>query len=98
MSRTPPTLIVSHAQGDRVVEICEADAVYAVLYQGKPIKVRTHTPAVRYMGYKYTKTMFPEAGHAVRLANRLNLAHSTDQFTVGILTQARTLNQANSPE
>ena len=94
MSRTPPTLIVSHAQGDRVVEICEADAVYAVLYQGKPIKVRTHTPAVRYMGYKYTKTMFPEAGHAVRLANRLNLAHSTDEFTVGILTQTRPLNQA----
>lgn len=89
MSRTPPTLIVSHAQGDRVVEICEADAVYAVLYQGKPIKVRTHNPAVRYMGYKYTKTMFPEAGHAVRLANRLNLAHSTDEFTVGIMETRR---------
>ena len=91
MTRPSPTLIVSHAQGDRVVEICSADAVYAVLFQGKPIKVRTHHPAVRYIGYKYTKTMFPETGHAVRLARKLNQIHNTEDFTVAVMNSGRSV-------
>ena len=91
MSRPQPTLICQHEQGDLVVEVCEADAVYAVLYQGKPIKMRTYNLQVKYQGYKYGKTMFPEAGHAVRLANKLNLIHDTDEFTVAIMGINRTL-------
>lgn len=72
-------------------QVCEADAVYAVLYQGRPIKVRHHTPGVKYLGYKYGKSMFPSAGHAVRLARKLNEIHNTEDFTVAIMTVGRTL-------
>ena len=98
MSRTKPTLIASHTQGNLIVEVCEADAVYAVLYQGRPIKIRRHNPSVRYLGYKYGKTSFPEPGHAVRLALKLNEAHDTDEFTVVQMPQNRTINLTKTSE
>lgn len=91
MSRPQPTIICTHADPDRIFEVCEADAVFAVLYNGKPIKVRTHNPEAQYQGYKYGKSFFPEAGHAVRLARKLNEIHTTDAFTVGIMTVSRVL-------
>lgn len=91
MARTKPTLICSHPAGDMIYEVCEADAVYAVLYQGRPIKVRTHNPAVRYQGYKYAKSMFPEPGHAIRLAQKLNQQYQTEDFTVAVMSGTRTI-------
>ncbi len=91
MSRPKPTLIASHMSGDVCFEVCEADAVYAVLYQGRPIKVRTHNPDVRYQGYKYGKASFPEPGHAIRLARRLNQEHSTEDFSVAVMVAGRFL-------
>lgn len=92
MARTKPTLICSHRAGDMTFEVCEADAVYAVLYQGRPIKVRTHNPDLRYQGYKYGKSMFPEPGHAIRLAQRLNSIHGTEDFTVAVMQVGRNVN------
>jgi hypothetical protein len=91
MSRPQPTLIFSHAQGDRMIEVCEADAVYAVLFEGRPVKLRSINPAALYQGYKYGKSMFPEPGHAIALARRLNQAHNTDAFTVGVMQPLRIL-------
>jgi hypothetical protein len=91
MARPGPIIIASHQQGDTVVEICEADAVYAVVYQGQPIKVRTHKPDLRYQGYKYGKSMFPEPGHAIRLARHLNQVHNTEDFSVAVMTTGRIL-------
>ena len=89
MSRPPPTFICSHTQNDLVIEVCEADAVYAVLYNGQAIKLRKYNPQKNYQGHKYGKTSFPEPGHAVRLANLLNEAHSTDAFTVAVMKPQR---------
>jgi hypothetical protein len=72
-------------------EVCEADAVYAVLYQGRPIMMRTHNPNLRYQGYKYGRASFPGPGHAINLAQRLNAAHNTEDFTVSALTLGRTI-------
>ena len=89
MSRPQPTIIASHMTGTICYEVCEADAVYAVLYRGKPIKVRTYNQDNLYLGYKYGKSMFPEPGHAVRLARKLNQAHDTEEFTVAVMTTGR---------
>lgn len=89
MARPQPTHICSHTAGDIVVEVCEADAVYAVLYQGRPIKIRKHNPAIKYLGMKYSKTAFPEPGHALRLAAKLNEVHNTTDFTVGVMETKR---------
>jgi hypothetical protein len=80
---------MSHTVDAVVTEVCVADAVYAVLYLGKPIKIRTHNPAMQHLGYKYGKSMFPESGHAIRLASKLNEIYNTDEFTVGVMVQGR---------
>jgi hypothetical protein len=82
MSRTKPTVICGHREGEWRVEVCEADAVYAVLYQGRPIKLRKYNDAVKYLGFKYGKSMFPEPGHAIRLARKLNGIYNTRDFKV----------------
>lgn len=91
MSRTPATVVLSHQRGATIQEVCAADAVYAVLYQGRPCKVRTHDPAQLYQGYKYGRTQFPESGHAIALARRLNLAHQTQDFTVAVMEIKRNI-------
>jgi hypothetical protein len=73
--------------------VCAADAVYAVLYRGRPIAIRKHNPDINYMGYKYAKSMFPNSGHAFALANRLNEAHMTTDFTVAIMGTSKTITQ-----
>jgi hypothetical protein len=69
-------------EGDRVFEVGEADAVYAVLYQGQPIKDG--------------RASFQEPGHAVRLAKKLNAVHDTDAFTVGIMAVKRVLESSEN--
>jgi hypothetical protein len=93
MARPQPTVICSHQDGDIVTEVCAADAVYAVLYRGQPIGLRKHHPDIKYMGYKYAKTMFPNPGHAFGLADRLNYAHNTQDFTVAVMGISRTISQ-----
>jgi hypothetical protein len=93
MARPQPTVICSNDDDGIISEICEADAVYAVLYQGQPIKLRRHNSELMYLGYKYSKTMFPEPGHAFVLARKLNAIHNTDDFTVAVMTVGRTISQ-----
>jgi len=89
MSRPQPTHICSHSDNNLVIEVCAADAVYAVLYQGHPIKLRKHNPEKPYQGIKYSKTAFPEPGHAIRLARKLNDTYLTTEFTVAVMTVGR---------
>lgn len=96
MARPQPTVICSHEDGDIVTEVCAADAVYAVLYCGQPIGLRKHHPDIKYMGYKYAKTMFPNPGHAFGLAKKLNQAHMTTDFTVAVMTMSRTIQEENT--
>ena len=88
-----PKLICSHEDGETILEVCEADAVYAVLYRGQPIAIRRHNPNLKYLGYKYAKSMFPSSGHAFGLAKRLNEAHNTTDFTVAIMGISKTISQ-----
>jgi len=91
MSRPKPIQICSHSDNDLIVEVCEADAVYAVLYQGRPIKLRKHNPDKLFQGIKYSKTTFPEPGHAIRLARKFNETYLTTDFTVSVMTVGRTI-------
>ena len=93
MARPKPRIICSHQDGDIQVEVCSADAVYAVLYRGQPIALRKHNPDLKYLGFKYGKSMFPHPGHAFLLARKLNLAHDTTDFTVAIMTVGRTISE-----
>lgn len=63
-------------------EIMQAQSVWVVEYQNKPIvATRTtwgHAGAVA----KYLRTNFSNKAHAYRLADKLNKKFNTDEFTV----------------
>ena len=81
MARPGPQIIATLEAGERITDICWADAVYAVYYQGRAIKVRSRGQDM-INGFKYGRTSFPEPAHAIRLAQRLNRELNTDDFTV----------------
>ena len=93
MARPKPNIICSQQDDNILLEVCEADAVYAVLYRGQPIGLRKQNQELKYLGYKYAKTMFPNPGHAFVLARKLNAAYNTTDFTVAIMTVGRTISQ-----
>lgn len=85
MSRSKPTVLCSHKVKETTYEVCAADDLYAVLYCGQPIKLRMYREDTFYLGPKYGKTVFPEPGHAIRLAEKLNKAHNTTDFSVAVV-------------
>jgi hypothetical protein len=95
MSRPGPKVILSAVDDDmRALQVCEADAVYAVCYKGRPIKVRTYQNIeIQIPGPKYAKSSFPESGHAFNLAERLNQKFKSTDFSVVMMTTGRTIRE-----
>jgi hypothetical protein len=96
MSRPKPTVILQDLNYDtnKGYWVCEADAIYAVCYRGRPILVKFQNDiSNNYPGPKYVKTSFPSAGHAFNLADRLNERFNTEDFTVSIMAVGRTIRE-----
>lgn len=86
MARPKPTVLLRHKNKDyKIEEVLEAEAIYAVFYKNKPISVRLLNN-LNYPGPKYKKVSFPNVGHALRLANKLNENFNSSDFTVVKLT------------
>ena len=87
MARPKPTIILENVNKSyKAEQILEAEAIYAVFYQGKPINLRTLSHLVSYPGPKYKKCSFGNKGHAFNLAERLNKMFRTEEFEVVKLT------------
>lgn len=83
MARPKPNIIIEYADKNYNSEqVLEADAIYAVFYQGKPFNLRSLNTLVNYPGPKYKKVSFSNKGHAFGLADRLNKKFKTNHFTV----------------
>ena len=95
MSRPRPTILLEHIDDNmRAYQVCEADAIYAVCYKGRPIKIKTQANIeIEYPGPKYSKTSFPTPGHAFNLAERLNQRFDTTDFTVVMMTEGRKISE-----
>ena len=95
MSKPKPRILLeSISDNMRSLQVCEADAIYAVCYKGRPIKVKTQSNIeIDYPGPKYAKTSFPTSGHAFNLADKLNQKFDTSDFTVVMMTVGRTLTE-----
>ena len=83
MARPKPTIILDQVDKSYNSEqILEADAIYAVYYENKPINLRTMNTLVNYPGPKYKKVSFSNSGHAFNLSDRLNKKFNTNKFNV----------------
>jgi hypothetical protein len=88
MARPKPTIILEHTNPKtyRSEQILEADDIFAVYYEGRPINLRTLNSLVNYPGPKYKKCSFSNSGHAFNLSERLNKLFKTTKFSVYKLT------------
>lgn len=88
MSRPKPNILLNYTDPKtfRSEQILEAEGIYAVFFQGKPINLRSLNSLVNHPGPKYLKTSFPNPGHAHNLAERLNKLFKTNEFQVFCLT------------
>ena len=87
MSRPKPTVLLETVNKTtyKSDQVLEADGIYAVFYDSKPINLKTHNILVSYPGPKYKKVSFSNPGHAINLAKKLNSLFKTDKFTVVLL-------------
>ena len=95
MSRPKPTVLLEHCTDDtRLLQVCLADAVYAVCYQGRPIQVKIWADInSNYIGAKYAKTTFPNAAHAFNMADKFNAQFNTTDFSVVMMSTGRTITE-----
>lgn len=89
MARPKPQILLENVNTKtyKAEQVLNAEAIYAVFYQGKPVNLRTLNHLVSYPGPKYKKVSFSNSGHAVNLAERLNKLFKSTEFAVYRLTE-----------
>jgi len=95
VARPKPTIILEHTDNQtyRSEQVLQADAIYAVFYQDKPINLRSLNSLVNYPGPKYKKVSFSNSGHAFNLAERLNRMFKCKDFTVVKLSDGEVIDE-----
>jgi len=98
MARPQPQILLEEIDpAGRAIQVCAADNVYAVYYQGRPVTIRTHQNIeISYPGPKYSKSTYTNPGHAFNLAQRLNQRFATEDFKVMLLNSGRTIAELQS--
>lgn len=97
MSRPKPKILLefTNKKNYKVEQVLDADAIYAVFYQGQPINLKTSSMVSSYPGPKYKKVSFSNPGHAHNLAKKLNKLFSSSDFAVYKLTTGECVNEQN---
>ncbi len=84
MSRPKPKVLLEITDKKRFKseQVLDAEAIWAVFYQGKPINLKTSNLIIQETGPKYKKVSFSNQGHAFNLAEKLNKMFNTLDFQV----------------
>lgn len=95
MSRPKPTVLLEaiNKHSYKAEQVLEADAIYSVFFEGKPINLRSLSTIVSYPGPKYKKVSFSNPGHAFNLAERLNKIFGCQGFEVVKLTHGEVVTE-----
>ena len=88
MSRPKPKVLleVTSKKTYKTEQVLEADAIWAVFYQGQPVNLKTTSLVAQQLGPKYKKVSFSNSGHAINLAEKLNKLFNCTEFAVYKLT------------
>jgi len=92
MSRPKPNVLLEYVnkKNYKAEQVLEAEAIWAVFYQGKPFNLKSSNVLTSYPGPKYKKVSFSNPGHA----HKLNRMFNCEDFSVYKLTTGEEL----SPE
>jgi hypothetical protein len=84
MSRPKPTILleITNKKTYKTEQVLNADAIWAVFYQDKPINLKTSSIIAQKVGPKYKKISFSNPGHAFNLAEKLNKMFNSTDFAV----------------
>lgn len=84
MSRPKPKVLLEYTNKNnyKTEQVLEAEAVWAVFYQDRPINLKTTSIIGQQVGPKYKKVSFSNSGHAFNLAEKLNKMFNTTDFSV----------------
>jgi hypothetical protein len=84
MSRPKPKVLleITNKKTYKTEQVLDAEAIWAVFYDDKPINLKTSSLVVQQLGPKYKKVSFSNSGHAFNLAEKLNKMFGTDKFSV----------------
>jgi hypothetical protein len=95
MSRPKPVVLLNYTDPKtyKAEQVLEAEAIYAVFYEGKPINQRILHTLLDYPGPKYKKCSFSNQGHAFNSADKLNKLFKTNKFEVYKLTQGEKITE-----
>ena len=91
MSRPKPKVLLKYTDKNtfRCEEVLDANAIWAVFYQGKPFNLKSSSAVSPTPGPKYKKVSFSNPGHAHNLAKKLNKLFHTEEFKVVELTNGK---------
>ncbi len=94
MSRPKPKILLelTNKKTYKTEQILEADAIWAVFYQDKPINLKTTSIVAHQLNPKYKKVSFSNSGHAFNLAEKLNKLFNTQNFSVYKLNTGEKVN------
>jgi len=95
MARPKPKVLieVTSKKTYKTEQVLEAEAIWAVFYQGKPVNLKTTSLIAQQVGPKYKKISFSNSGHAINLAEKLNKMFNCTDFSVFKLTTGEELKQ-----
>ena len=88
MSRPKPSILleITDKKTYKTEQVLEAEAIWAVFYKDKPVKLKTSSLVAQQVGPKYKKVSFSNSGHAINLAEKLNRVFNCKDFSVYKLT------------
>jgi hypothetical protein len=89
MSRPKPTVLLEFVdtKNNKVEQILEAEAIWAVFYRGAPFNLKSADVFASANSPKYKKVSFSNPGHAHNLAEKLNRMFKCNDFSVVKLTK-----------
>ena len=82
MARPKPTLLTSHDDLFKTVDVILVNRFWAITYQGQLISVRHKDYSQLNTGIKYRKTCFPTQAVATQMAAKLNQMFMTEDFDI----------------